>query len=367
MRAALQLAARGLGRVAPNPAVGCVIVKDGRVAARGWTRPGGRPHAESEALARAGENARGATAYVTLEPCAHQGQTPPCADALVTAGIARCVIAAPDPDPRVDGRGTDTLRAAGIEVEEGLCREEAEDLNAGFLLTRRQGRPLVTLKLATSLDGRIACATGDSRWVTGDLARRHVHAQRSRHDAVVVGSGTALADNPRLDVRLAGLEQARPWRVVLDGDLRLPLAHDLVARAGEHRSCLLVADDIAEDRLKPYRQAGMEVVALARHGDGHGHLDLRAAFAALADLGLTRVLVEGGGGLAAALLAGDLVDRILWYRAAALVGADGVAAVGPLGLKRMADAMRFVALQRIDLGVDVLEVFERSSKPWRGS
>ena len=365
MRAALQLAARGLGRVAPNPAVGCVIVKDGRVAARGWTGPGGRPHAESEALARAGENARGATAYVTLEPCAHQGQTPPCADALVTAGIARCVVAAPDPDPRVDGRGTDTLRAAGIDVEEGLCREEAEDLNAGFLLTRRQGRPLVTLKLATSLDGRIACANGDSRWVTGDLARRHVHGQRARHDAVMVGSGTALADNPRLDVRLAGLEQARPWRVVLDGDLRLPLAHDLVARAGEHRSCLLVADDIAEDRLKPYRQAGMEVVALARHGDGH--LDLRAAFAALADLGLTRVLVEGGGGLAAALLAGDLVDRIFWYRAAALVGADGVAAVGPLGLKRMADAMRFVALQRIDLGVDVLEVFERSSKPWRGS
>jgi diaminohydroxyphosphoribosylaminopyrimidine deaminase/5-amino-6-(5-phosphoribosylamino)uracil reductase len=363
MRAALQLAARGLGNVAPNPAVGCVIVKQDRVVARGWTGRGGRPHAETEALARAGEGARGATAYVTLEPCAHHGETPPCAEALVSAGISRCLVAAPDPDSRVDGRGIAVLRAAGIEVEEGLYRDEAEDLNAGFLLTRREGRPLITLKLAASLDGRIACANGDSRWVTGDLARRHVHAQRARHDAVMVGSGTALADDPRLDVRLPGLETSRPWRVVLDGGLRLPPAHDVVSRARDHRSCLLVGNDVGEDRLRPYRDAGMEVIGVAR-GD-EGHLDLGAAFAALAGLGITRVLVEGGGGLAAALARADLIDRILWYRAAALVGADGVAAIGPLGLTRMADAKRFVPTRHLDLGGDLLEVFERKTKPWR--
>ncbi len=348
--------------MAPNPAVGCVIITQGRVIARGWTGRGGRPHAESEALARAGERARGATVFVTLEPCAHHGETSPCAEALVAAGITRCVVAAPDPDPRVDGRGIAILRAAGIEVEEGVCRDEAEDLNAGFLLTRRQGRPLVTLKLATSLDGRIACANGDSRWVTGDLARRHVHAERARQDAVMVGSGTALADDPQLDVRLAGLETSRPWRVVLDGGLRLPLEHGLVARARDHRSCLLVGDDVEEDRLRPYREAGMKVIGAAQSEDGH--LDLDAAFAALAGLGITRVLVEGGSGLAAALARADLIDRILWYRAPSLVGADGVAAVGPLGLARMADAKHFTSLRRQELGDDLLEVFERTTKPW---
>jgi diaminohydroxyphosphoribosylaminopyrimidine deaminase/5-amino-6-(5-phosphoribosylamino)uracil reductase len=365
MRAALQLAARNLGQVAPNPAVGCVIVKGGRVIARGWTGPGGRPHAETEALARAGEGARGATVYVTLEPCAHHGETPPCAEALAAAGIARCVIAAPDPDPRVDGQGIAILRVASIAVEEGLCRDEAEDLNAGFLLARREGRPLVTLKLAASLDGRIACANGDSRWVTGDLARRHVHAQRARHDAVMVGGGTALADDPRLDVRLPGLETSRPWRVVLDGGPRLPLGHDMVARARDHRSCLLVGDDVEEDRLRPYRDAGMEVIGVTRGEDGH--LDIGAACTALAGLGITRVLVEGGGGLAVALARADLIDRVLWYRAAALVGADGVAAVGPLGLTRMADAKRFASLRRQELAGDLLEVFERTTKPWRST
>ena len=191
MRAALALAGRGLGRVAPNPAVGCILVKDGRVVGRGWTQPGGRPHAETEALRRAGAAARGACAYVTLEPCAHHGQTPPCAEALIAAGIARCVVALEDPDPRVDGGGLARLRDAGIEVEVGPGASAAADLNAGYLSQRQAGRPLITLKLATTLDGRIATKRGASRWITGEAARARAHLLRVRHDAVLVGSGTA--------------------------------------------------------------------------------------------------------------------------------------------------------------------------------
>ena len=193
MRAALALARRGLGTTWPNPAVGCVIVRDGRVVGRGWTQPGGRPHAETEALRRAGEAARGATAYVTLEPCSHWGRTPPCCNALAAAGVARVVVAMRDPDPRVDGRGFAMLREAGIAVEEGLLEAEAQAINAGFSRRIREGLPLVTLKLATTLDGRIATAKGESRWITGPAARREAHAMRARHDAILVGSGTVLA------------------------------------------------------------------------------------------------------------------------------------------------------------------------------
>jgi diaminohydroxyphosphoribosylaminopyrimidine deaminase/5-amino-6-(5-phosphoribosylamino)uracil reductase len=227
MRAALALARRGLGRVAPNPAVGCVLVKDGRVVGRGWTQAGGRPHAETEALARAGEAARGATAYVTLEPCSHHGKTPPCAESLIAAGISRSVVALEDPDPRVSGSGLTLLREAGIAVDTGLLAEAAAEVNAGYLMRTRTGRPLVTLKLATTLDGRIATRAGESRWITGPLARARAHLLRAESDAVLVGSGTAVTDNPRLDVRLPGLEGRSPLRVLLDGRLRLPLTHDL--------------------------------------------------------------------------------------------------------------------------------------------
>ena len=206
MRAALALARRGLGRVAPNPAVGCILVRDGIVVGRGWTQPGGRPHAETEALRRAGAAAAGAVAYVTLEPCAHHGSTPPCADALIAAGVSRVVVAIEDPDPRVAGRGLARLTAAGISVETGVCADEAGRLNAGFLKRIEHGLPLVTLKLATSLDGKIATHAGESQWITGEDARARGHLLRAQTDAIMIGSGTAQIDNPLLTCRLPGLE-----------------------------------------------------------------------------------------------------------------------------------------------------------------
>ncbi len=231
MRTALALARRGLGAVWPNPAVGCVLVNGGRVIGRGWTQPGGRPHAETEALRRAGEAARGAIAYVSLEPCCHWGRTPPCADALIAAGVRRVVVALEDPDPRVAGAGIGRLRAAGLAVDTGLGAAEAAEINAGFLARLAFGRPLVTLKLATSLDGRIATGSGESRWITGPPARARAHSLRAEHDAIMVGTGTVLADDPQLTCRLPGLGHRSPVRVVLDRHLRIPPAAQVIADA----------------------------------------------------------------------------------------------------------------------------------------
>jgi len=355
MRAALTLAARGLGRVAPNPAVGCLLVKDGRVVGRGWTQPGGRPHAETEALKRAGEAARGATAYVTLEPCAHHGKTPPCAEALITAGVARVVAAHEDPDPRVAGRGLAMLREAGVTVESGLCRGQAERLNAGFLKRVIRGLPLVVLKLATSLDGRIATHSGHSQWITGPLARRRAHLLRARADAVMVGSGTAVLDNPRLDVRLPGLEDRRPLRVVVDGRLRLPLTHDLVARAAAQPTLLITHDGNPAERLAAYAGAGVEVAQVPV--DEHGHVSPRAALSLLAEKGVTRVLVEGGGAMAASLLRAGLVDRLAWFQAPIVIGGDGVPAVSGFGLDRLEEAPSFLQSAMAQLGRDRIDIF----------
>lgn len=359
MQAALALARRGLGLVAPNPAVGCVLVKDGRVVGRGWTRPGGRPHAETEALLRAGEAARGACAYVTLEPCAHHGQTPPCAEALTAAGIARCVIALEDPDPRVDGGGLAHLRAAGVEVEVGPCAAAAADLNAGYLMQRRQGRPLVTLKLATTLDGRIATKTGASRWITGEAARARAHMLRVQHDAVLVGSGTAVLDNPHLDVRLDGLADTSPVRVVLDGRLRLPLTHDLVCRAPQQPTWLITRDQADRDRVAAYEGAGVEVMTVGMDADDR--LSLQAALAVLGQRGLTRVLVEGGGAVAAGLLRLGLVDRLAWFRAPRVMGGDGLPAVAGFGLAELVDAPTFALTDLARIGNDVLETYGPSA------
>ncbi|MDF2095215.1 bifunctional diaminohydroxyphosphoribosylaminopyrimidine deaminase/5-amino-6-(5-phosphoribosylamino)uracil reductase RibD [Aquibaculum arenosum] len=358
MRAALALARRGLGTTAPNPAVGCVLVREGRVVGRGWTQPGGRPHAETEALRRAGAEAAGATAYVTLEPCAHHGTTPPCSDALIAAGIRRCVVACIDPDRRVQGSGLRRLRDAGISVDTGLLQAEAEALNRGFILNRTATRPLVTLKLATSLDGRIALASGESRWITGPAARQRAHLLRAAHDAVLVGSGTALADNPRLDVRLPGLAARKPLRVVLDAGLRLPGSHDLIARGWEHNTLILTRPGHTEARRSSYHARGVEVTALADCGPD-GRPTPKAVLAELVRREVTRLMVEGGAGAAAAFLKAGLVDHLVWFRAGKVIGSDGREAVEALDLATLAKAPQFEleSVERLD--GDLLESWVR--------
>ena len=356
MRVALGLAARALGRVAPNPAVGAVLVAGGRVLGRGVTGDGGRPHAEAVALEEAARRwgpaaTRGATAYVTLEPCSHHGRTPPCTEALIAAGIARLVAPIEDPDPRVSGRGFAALRAAGIAVNVGLLAEEARDLNAGFLSVAERGRPWVVLKLAQSLDGRIATATGESRWITGPLARRRVHLMRARADAVLVGAGTARADDPRLDVRLPGFE-AHPVRVVIDTRLELDAGARLLGTAGDHPLWIVHGPAADAARRRALAAAGAQLLEV-RAGP-KGRPDLKAALEALADRGLTRVLVEGGGEIAAALVRAGLVDELTVFSAGSVVGADGRPSTGPLGLKRLADAPRFALCHVERIGGDLL-------------
>lgn len=318
MTHALRLAQRGLGNVWPNPAVGCVLVREGRVVGRGWTQPGGRPHAEAMALGGAGSLARGSVAYVTLEPCAHHGKTPPCADALVAAGVTRVVSALTDPDPRVAGRGHAILRAAGIAVTEGVCAEAARKLQAGFLSRVTRGRPFVTLKLATSFDGRIATSTGESRWITGAEARRHVHLLRMTHDGVMVGGGTARTDLPSLNVRgLGALRQ--PARIIVTSGTAPKLPPE-------------------GPEFGPLWQVGGEIPDL---------------LAELARRGMTRLFCEGGGGLAAGLLRAGMVDQLVGYTAGIVLGNEGRPSIGALGLAMLSDAPRFRLVETRRLGLDI--------------
>lgn len=362
MAAALTLARRGLGQVAPNPAVGCVLVSpDGTVVGRGWTQPGGRPHAETEALRRAGAAAKGATAYVTLEPCDHHGRTPPCSQALVDAGVVRVVVAAVDPDPRVAGGGLKTLEAAGIAVTLGVLQEEALALNAGFFTRLAEGRPLFTLKVASSLDGRIATASGDSQWITGAPARARGHLLRAEHDAVLVGIGTALADDPALTCRLPGLADRSPVRIVVDSAARLPLDSKLAATAREVRTVLFATQDRADaDAVARLNDAGVEVV-VGQAGPSGG-VDLALMAEELGAEGLTRVLVEGGGALAAGLLGAGLIDRLAWFTGAAVIGGDGIAAVAPLGLDALDEAPRFRLDRAVTVDGDWFATYSRVSR-----
>ncbi len=355
MRLALGLGRRGLGRVWPDPAVGCVLVRDGRIVGRGVTAPDGRGHAETLALNRAGAAARGATAYVTLEPCAHSGRTPPCAEALVAAGVARVVVAIGDPDPRVAGRGLTRLKAAGIAVETGPLAETARRDQAGFLKRVGQGLPLLTLKLATSFDGRIATAGGESRWITGAQARRLVHAMRASHDAVLIGAGTARADDPMLDLRDLGMTH-RPVRVVLSGLLDLPLDGRLAGSAGAQPLWLIHGPAAPPERRAAWRERGARLFSVPERA---GRLEARAALAALAGAGLTRILCEGGGALAASLLKADLVDRLTGFTAGLALGADAHPALGPLGIARLREAPRFTLLASRPIGGDILHEWQR--------
>jgi diaminohydroxyphosphoribosylaminopyrimidine deaminase/5-amino-6-(5-phosphoribosylamino)uracil reductase len=355
MRAALALARRGLGTVWPNPAVGCVIVNRGRVVGRGWTQPGGRPHGETEALDRAGEAARGATAYVSLEPCCHWGRTPPCADALIAAGVTRVVVALEDPDPRVAGQGVRRLRAAGLNIEAGLCAAEAAEINAGFFCRLRKGRPLVTLKLATSLDGRIATGRGESKWITGPPARERAHALRAAHDAIMVGTGTVLADDPQLTCRLPGLARRSPVRVVIDRHLRIPPTAQLISNARAVPTWVLTLRSADVARRQAFLCAGATVIDIDPGSDGNG--SLAAALAALGDRGITRLLLEGGGHLAAAFARAGLIDRLVWVHAPMLIGGDGIPAIAELGIEMLSEAPNFERLSTETVGDDVLTVF----------
>lgn len=314
MAAAIALSRRGRGLSTPNPNVGCLIVRDGRVVGRGWTQVGGRPHAEAQALQQAMDRAQGATAYVTLEPCFHLSpRGPRCVDLLIRSGIARVVIAARDPDPRTDGQSIALLKARGIAVETGLMAQEAIDAMAGFFLGQTTGRPHVTLKLALSLDGRIALADGTSRWITGPAARAHTHMERARHDAILVGTGTVEADQPRLDVRLPGLEDRSPRPIMLGRG---------TPPAGWHAI-----------------RAPQEI----------GDLE-----------GVDHLMVEGGAATAAAFLEADLVDRLLLYRAPIVIG-EGRPAIGDIGLATLAEAHGRWRLQDSRmLGADRLEVYARA-------
>ncbi len=358
MRIGLTLAARGLGLVAPNPAVGCVIInRDGNVVGRGWTQPGGRPHAETEAIRRAGENTVDATAYVTLEPCDHQGQTPPCSQALIDAGITRVVIACRDPDSRVAGKGIERLKAAGIDVEEGVMETEALSLNAGFMTKLTEGRPIFTLKAATSLDGRIATRTGQSQWITGPEARAHGHMLRARHDAIMIGIGTALSDDPQLTCRLPGMEKYSPSRIIADSTLALPLSSPMVETAKNLQTILLTVPGAEKNKVKKLKRKGVEVIEVLPSISGHP--DPASIAKSLGELGLTRVLIEGGGKLAGAFMSAGLIDRLAWFHAPKLIGGDGVPSVAAYGVESLSDSASFHRTGITRCGEDVLETYER--------
>lgn len=353
MRLAISLGARGLGRVWPNPAVGCVLVRDGRIVGRGWTQPGGRPHAEVMALR--GCDARGATAYVSLEPCAHHGLTPPCTNALIEAGVVRVVTALTDPDPRVAGRGHAMLRARGIDVTEGVEAEAAAQVNAGFLLRMSEGRPLVTLKLAVTLDGRIATGAGESRWITGPEARRVVHAMRARHDAVLVGGGTARADDPDLRIRGLGVPY-QPVRIVAARGLDISPTGRLGATARDAPVWLLHSAEAPHEARARWQATGAKLIEA---DFGAGGLDATGMVRMLARHGVTRLFCEGGGRLAAQLLQADAVDALVVFTAGKLIGAEGRAGIGALNLPALSAAPRFELVETRAVGADILHHWRR--------
>ncbi len=358
MARALMLGRRAMGASAENPAVGCVIVKDGFPVGLGWTGEGGRPHAEPLALAMAGRAAKGATAYVSLEPCAHHGRTPPCAAALIEAGLKRVITAIEDPDPRVAGRGHAILRAAGIEVATGVKAEEARRDLAGFLSRITRKRPHVMLKLAVSRDGMIAAERGRPTAITAELANARVHLMRARADAIMVGISTVLADDPLLTCRLPGMEKRSPVRVVSDSRLSIPLASRLVTSAREVPLWVLTTAKADAKAAGALKAAGADIIACKATADGK--VDLTDALAHLAERGIGRLMVEGGAHMARALIEADLVDEAVFLTAPADLGEGGLPALAGLDLAVVTGSGRFRLFDEEMLGVDRLRAYERS-------
>jgi diaminohydroxyphosphoribosylaminopyrimidine deaminase/5-amino-6-(5-phosphoribosylamino)uracil reductase len=359
MSLALALGRRGLGNTWPNPAVGAVIVREEGaepvIVGRGWTQPGGRPHAEVEALRRAGAAARGATMYVTLEPCSHYGKSPPCAGAIIAAGIARVVSALEDPNPEVAGAGHARLRAAGIAVEVGLGAEEARRDHAGHIRRMRDGRPHVTLKLAVSADSKAGAAGRRPAAITGEAVRARVHRMRATNDAILIGIGTALADDPSLTCRLPGMARFSPVRVVLDAQLRLPLAGALAKSARVTPVWVVAAADGSPDAARALQEEGVEVLRAPAQA---GRLDVAAALHLLAERGITRLMVEGGPTVAASFLAADLVDAAALFRSPKTIGPDGIDAIEGMTLDALTG--RLALLGREPVGADSVEFFARA-------
>jgi diaminohydroxyphosphoribosylaminopyrimidine deaminase/5-amino-6-(5-phosphoribosylamino)uracil reductase len=358
MQLALTLGRRGQGRTWPNPAVGAVVVKDGVIVGRGWTQPGGRPHAEPEALARAGDAARGATLYVTLEPCSHVGKSPPCADAIIAAGIARVVSAIEDPNPEVAGQGHARLRAAGIVVDIGLGALEAARDHAGHFRRIRDKRPHVILKLAVSSDDKIGASGRKPVAISGEAARARVHLLRAQCDAVLVGIGTVRADDPLLTCRLPGMEARSPVRVVLDRSLRIPGASRLVHSARETPLWVMTSSLSEAPAAMKLGAAGAQVIRVATTATPPG-LDLMAVLHALAEKGITRLLVEGGARVASSFIAAGLVDEVWLLRGPDAIGAEGVAALEALPLSAITQSPAFRVRASENLQNDTLTIYER--------
>ena len=348
MKSALNIARRGLGRVAPNPAVGCVIVKDGVVLARARTADGGRPHAETIALTQAGAQAQNSSVYVSLEPCAHHGKTGPCAEALIKAGVGRVVIACSDPDPRTAGKGIAMLREAQIEVVTGVLEDEAKVVNRGFFLTLSGQRPFITLKVATSADGMVA--GGAEKWITGKAARARAHLIRSTHDAILAGIGTVLADDPVLTTRVPGLKH-HIIRVVLDHHLRIPEESRLVQSASVTDPLIVLHSCKSEDvRVPGYlAKEGVELIEA---------VDMKAGLAALAQRGITRLLVEGGPRVHGAFVAEGLYDTLAWFKAPQVIGSQGLPALEGGSFQDVCEGM--VLSEQMTCGGDMLEIYTRA-------
>jgi diaminohydroxyphosphoribosylaminopyrimidine deaminase / 5-amino-6-(5-phosphoribosylamino)uracil reductase len=360
MQLALTLGRRGQGRTWPNPAVGAVVVKDGIIVGRGWTQPGGRPHAEPIALRQAGEAARGATLYVTLEPCSHFGRSPPCADAVIAAGIARVVSAIEDPNPEVAGKGHDRIRAAGIAVDVGLYAAEAAHDHAGHFRRVRDKRPHVVLKLAVSSDDKIGAAGHRPVAISGEPARARMHLLRAQCDAILVGIGTVLADDPLLTCRLPGMEALSPVRVVLDRALRLPGSSQLVHSARQTPLWVVTSELSEAAAAMKLGAAGAEVIRIAPPDAPAPGLDLMAALHALSERGITRLLVEGGARIASSFVSAGLVDEFWLLRGRQAIGTDGIGALDALPLTAITQSPAFRVRASEKLDNDTLTIYERA-------
>ena len=358
MALAISLGRRNLGQTSPNPSVGCVLVKNDVIVGRGYTAPGGRPHAETQALKQAGSVANGSTAYITLEPCSHEGKTPPCAQALVEAGVKRAVIATIDPDKRVNGKGISILEAAGIEVKVGVLAEQASLDHAGFFSSQSDCRPWITLKLATSIDGKIATSKGDSKWITGSSARHFVHNMRRKHDAIMVGSGTVISDDPSLNVRDLGT-CIQPYRIVVSSNLEIPVKSNLTKTIYEQPVWIFHSNEASEERKRKWLDLGAQLFECQVDNFG---ISMKDIMQKISDKGITRLLCEGGGKLAASLMRSELVDEIVTFHGGLAIGADGFSSIGDLGIYSLGEAKRWRLNQTLSFGAEVLNIWRPTGK-----